>query len=93
MLKKLVTFAGGLLLCSLVHANGKQLHDAGCLQCHASLGGGDAHQIYKRADKNIKSLAALEKRVSYCVKAADVSWNQQQQRAVVDYLNSTFYHF
>mgnify|MGYP000070657044 FL=1 len=92
MLQKTVTFFGGLVLCTIVHANGKQLHDAACLQCHASLSGGDAYQLYSRDEKNIKSLAALEKRVSYCAKAADVSWNEQQKRAVVDYLNSTFYH-
>lgn len=93
MMYKIIVFAGGLLLSSMVYADGKQLHDTACLQCHASLGGGDPYQLYSRTDKTVKSLAGLEKRVSYCVKAADVSWTDQQKRSVVDYLNSTFYHF
>lgn len=93
MLYKIIVFVGGLLLSSIVYADGKQLHDTACLQCHASLGGGDPYQLYSRTDKTVKSLAGLEKRVSYCVKAADVSWTDQQKRSVVDYLNSTFYHF
>lgn len=93
MWQKIIVFASGLLLSSIVYADGKQLHDTACLQCHASLGGGDPYQLYSRADKTVKTLAGLEKRVSYCVRAADVTWTEKQKRSVVDYLNSTFYHF
>ncbi len=92
MLRKTIILIGGLLLSNIVHADGKQLHDTACLQCHASLGGGDPYQLYTRTDKTIKSLSGLEKRVSYCARAADVSWSVQQKQTVVDYLNSTFYH-
>lgn len=74
-------------------AQGRALHDAACLQCHASLAGGQPYQLYKRADRKVKTLSELEKRVAFCMKAADVSWNKTQQQAVVEYLRSEFYLF
>jgi mono/diheme cytochrome c family protein len=74
-------------------AQGKALHDAACLQCHASLGGGDANHLYLRDDRKVKSLDGLNKRVAYCAKAADVDWNKQQKQAVVEYLRQRFYKF
>jgi mono/diheme cytochrome c family protein len=74
-------------------AQGKALHDAACLQCHASLGGGDANQLYLRDDRKVTSLTGLKKRVAYCTKAADVDWNKQQKQAVVEYLRQRFYKF
>lgn len=74
-------------------AQGKALHDSACLQCHASLGGGDPNQLYTREDRTVKSLDGLKKRVAYCTKAADVSWDKSQQQAVVDYLRQRFYNF
>lgn len=82
-----------LLASSAAMAQGKALHDAACLHCHASLGGGDPHQLYQRGDRKIKTLSALEKRVAYCTRAADVDWNEHQQQAVVDYLRQRFYDF
>lgn len=74
-------------------ADGKQLHDEACLHCHASLTKGNANQIYSRADRKVKNLVDLEKRVKYCAIAADVDWTQQQQDAVVTYLRQQFYKF
>ena len=74
-------------------AQGKALHDSACLQCHASLGGGDPNQLYTRGDRTVKSLDGLKKRVAYCTKAADVNWDKSQQQAVVDYLRQRFYDF
>lgn len=83
----------GLLASGATLAQGKVLHDAACLQCHASLGGGDPNQLYQRDDRKIKSLNGLKKRVAYCTRAADVDWNPTQQQAVVDYLQQRFYDF
>ena len=73
--------------------NGKALHDAACLECHASLGGGDPYQLYQRDDRKVRSLQDLESRLQQCMRAADVSWDRDQQKAVVNYLNSRFYRF
>lgn len=82
-----------LLASGAALAQGKALHDGACLQCHASLGGGDPDQLYQRDDRKVKSLEGLKKRVAYCSKAADVDWSQTQQNAVVDYLRQRFYDF
>lgn len=74
-------------------AQGKQLHDSSCLQCHASLTGGQPDLIYSRADRTVNSLDALGKRVAACVIVADANWTKAQQQQVVDYLNRQFYKF
>lgn len=73
--------------------SGKALHDSACMECHASLAGGDPYQLYQRDDRKVRSLQDLETRLQHCMRAADVSWDRDQQKAVVDYLNSRFYRF
>lgn len=82
-----------LLLPMVVLAQGKTLHDASCLQCHASITGGKANSLYSRAEHKVTSLAALQKRVKGCAVAADVSWSNEQRATVVNYLAKTFYRF
>ena len=82
-----------LLSSGALFADGKTLHDAACLQCHASLSAGDPHQLYERSDRKVKSVDTLRKRVAYCAKAADVTWDKTQQEAVVQYLRDQFYQF
>ncbi|MDT8310753.1 MAG: hypothetical protein RQ732_04840 [Methylophaga sp.] len=74
-------------------ADGRALHDANCMQCHASLTGGDGNTLYSRSDRKVKTLAGLEKRVANCAIAADANWTPVQQQQVIDYLNSRFYRF
>ncbi|HCC81804.1 MULTISPECIES: cytochrome c [unclassified Methylophaga] len=74
-------------------AQGKQLHDANCMQCHASLTDGKANSLYTRDKRGVKSLEGLNKRVANCAIAADVNWTPEQQKQVVEYLNSEFYKF
>jgi mono/diheme cytochrome c family protein len=82
-----------LLFSSAALAQGKALHDSACLQCHASLSNGNANQMYTRSDRKVKTLSQLEKRVAFCMKAADVNWSKAQQQAVIDYLRTEFYRF
>ena len=92
ILKALMT-AALLSFSTLLLADGKALHDASCMQCHASLTGGDGNSLYSRSDRKVKSLAGLEKRVANCAIAADANWTAEQQKQVIDYLNSGFYRF
>jgi len=82
-----------LLISSQVLAQGKTLHDANCLQCHASLTGNKPNSLYSRTDHKIKTFAALVKQVSGCAVAADANWSETQREDVVNYLSETFYHF
>ncbi|HKK05630.1 MAG TPA: cytochrome c [Gammaproteobacteria bacterium] len=72
---------------------GKELHDQNCIQCHASIVGGNGTAIYTRPDRRIDSLAALNKQVHRCKNSLGVSWPEDQIQDVVAYLNHTFYHF
>jgi len=83
----------GLMACAGVSAQGKALHDSACLQCHASLSGGDAYQLYQRPDRKVKTSQGLNKQVKNCALAADVSWSENERKAVVQYLKDSFYHF
>ncbi|MCX4188549.1 hypothetical protein [Methylophaga sp. OBS4] len=83
----------GLLLSVAVSAQGQALHDAACLQCHASLSNGNPYQLYQRQDRKVKTLEGLRKRVKNCAVAADVSWTNEQREAVVTYLRKNFYRF
>ena len=74
-------------------AQGKQLHDSSCLQCHASLTGGQPDSMYSRENRTVNNLNELGKRVANCAIAADVNWTAEQQQQVVDYLNRQFYKF
>ena len=67
-------------------ATGRALVAKSCTSCH-----GD--EVYTRPDRKITSLAALQKRVAYCTKAAHVDWSAADKAAVVAYLNTAFYHF
>jgi mono/diheme cytochrome c family protein len=74
-------------------AQGKDLHEALCLQCHASLTGGKPTSLYTRADRKVTTLAGLEKRVKGCAIAADANWSDAERESVVKYLSTTFYSF
>lgn len=72
---------------------GKQLHDANCIHCHASIMGGNGTAIYTRPDRRIESLPALQKQVRRCKNSLGISWPEDQVQDVVAYLNQTFYKF
>ena len=65
---------------------GKILQEQSCTTCHDS-------SVYTRPDRRIKTLDALKERVGRCTKAAGVKWNRQEVLDVVNYLNSSFYHY
>jgi len=78
---------------AVVVANGKVLHDAACMQCHATLMGGNGNAIYNKPDSRITSFKRLQGQVAGCALAADVRWSSEEQRQVVNYLAKQFYSF
>ena len=72
-------------------AHGKDLHDANCLSCHASLMGGDPNVIYTRSDRRVNSIAGLRSQVTRCKTTVGVPWPEDQIEDVVEYLNANFY--
>ncbi len=72
-------------------AHGKDLHDANCLSCHASLMGGNPNDLYTRADRRVNTIDGLHNQVTRCKTPANVSWSDVQIQDVVEYLNTNFY--
>ena len=92
-MKKWVSVFSLMASTSVMAIDGKVLHDAACLQCHASLTADQPNSLYTRSDRKVESFVALQKRVKGCAVAADAKWSEQQRETVVHYLSTTFYHF
>lgn len=65
---------------------GKALVEEKCTRCHGE-------EVYRRADRRIRSLAQLRRQVESCATAAETGWKASQKAAVVEYLNREFYRF
>ncbi len=74
-------------------ADGKTLHNANCIQCHAQMKGADGSAIYTRTDRRVQDMPGLSKQVTRCTNSLGLAWTEQQHQDVVDYLNSSFYKF
>ncbi|MCU7800058.1 MAG: cytochrome c [gamma proteobacterium symbiont of Lucinoma myriamae] len=72
-------------------AHGKDLHDANCQSCHASLMGGDPDKIYTRSNRRVSSINGLKNQVTRCKTSVGVAWPDDQVQDVVEYLNTRFY--
>jgi mono/diheme cytochrome c family protein len=84
---------GLLVLSPMVMAQGQALHDAACIQCHASLTGGKPTSMYTRADRKVTTLVSLQQQVKGCAIAADANWSDDERASVVKYLSTAFYGF
>ena len=72
---------------------GRVLHSENCIQCHASMYGGDGSTIYVRDGHRIDSMPALIKQIKRCKNSLGLPWPEDQINDLVAYLNKTFYHF
>ena len=66
--------------------NGDDLHFENCTGCHDSV-------VYTRDNRNVRDLAQLGKQVRFCKNAIGVAWFDDEVGDVIEYLNSTYYHF
>lgn len=66
--------------------DGKKLHEEHCLRCHQP-------DIYTREQRIVNSYAALAERVRQCELRNELTWFDEEINAVVEYLNTTYYHF
>ncbi len=67
-------------------AKGKILHDEQCLRCHGS-------EFYTSEGRRVQSLEKLTRQVDICVSQLGISWFDEEQADVVQYLNDQFYTF
>ena len=80
--KTILFFAGTLAYSHVLSAadfsNGKSLHDGNCINCHASLLGGDGTSIYTRENRKMESYADLDKQVRRCRDSLGMPWPEEQ---------------
>ena len=78
---------------SVLAESGEALHQSACIECHSLMTGGDGSVLYKREDRIVQSMEALEKQVARCSSGANTDWNNTQLKSVIGYLNQEHYHF
>lgn len=66
--------------------DGKALHKESCSKCHDS-------SVYTKADRKIKSLDSLEKRVRGCDANIGSNLEPEELKAIATFLNSEYYKF
>ena len=81
-----VSLASGSTVSKDIQTKGKALHEKACTKCHNS-------SVYTRADRKIKSLDSLEKRVRGCNSNTGANLFPEELKAVTKFLNSEYYKF
>ena len=71
----------------------KQLHDAQCSGCHINITDGDGSVIYTRSVRLAGTLQELESLVTHFAEGSNSNWNDEQIKAVTNYLDQTYYGF
>jgi mono/diheme cytochrome c family protein len=72
---------------------GKVLHDKTCIDCHASMVGGDGSKLYARADRKVRNAQQLAARISACNANTGAGWFPEDEAHVAAYLNQQYYKF
>jgi hypothetical protein len=72
---------------------GKTIVDRDCVGCHAQLYAGDADQIYRRAERRVKTPAQLLAQVQACNVNLGKGYFPEEEEHLAAYLNLEFYKF
>jgi len=72
---------------------GRAMVDRDCVGCHAQRFSGDADQMYKRADRRVKTPAQLLAQVQTCNVNLGKGYFPEEEEHIAAYLNLEFYKF
>ena len=72
---------------------GREIVDRDCVGCHAQLFAGDAEQIYRRAERRVKTPAQLLAQVQACNVNLGKGYFPDEEEHIAAYLNLEFYKF
>ena len=72
---------------------GREIVDRDCVGCHAQLFAGDAEQIYRRAERRVKTPAQLLAQVQVCNVNLGKGYFPEEEEHIAAYLNLEFYKF
>ena len=73
--------------------SGRAIVDRDCVGCHAQLFSGDADQIYRRAERRVKTPAQLLAQVQTCNVNLGKGYFPEEEEHIAAYLNLEFYKF
>jgi cytochrome c5 len=72
---------------------GKAIVDRDCVSCHAQRFAGDPDQMYKRADRRVKTPGKLLAQVQACNVNLGKGYFPEEEEHIAAYLNLEFYQF
>lgn len=72
---------------------GKRLHQAQCVACHAKMYGGDGSRMYTRAGRQLSDKLELLQRTASCNATMNTGWFPEEEAHVAAWLNKEYYHF
>jgi len=72
---------------------GKQIVERDCVGCHAQRFAGNADEIYRRADRRVKTPAQLLAQVQACNVNLGKGYFPDEEEHIAAYLNLEFYKF
>ena len=70
-----------------------ELHQKGCVSCHARMYGGDGSWMYSRDGRMLSNKLELLQRVSACNAQVSAGWFPEEEGSVAAWLNQRYYHF
>ena len=72
---------------------GKEIVERDCVGCHAQMFAGDAEEIYRRADRRVKTPAQLLAQVQACNVNLGKGYFPDEEEHIAAHLNLEFYKF
>jgi mono/diheme cytochrome c family protein len=72
---------------------GKAMVDRDCVGCHAQRFAGDPDEMYRRADRRVKTPAQLLSQVQACNVNLGKGYFPEEEEHIAAYLNLQFYRF
>jgi cytochrome c553 len=71
----------------------KLVESTACESCHAKKAGGDGTSMYTRRDRKVLNKARLVAQVARCSSELNLGLFPDDEAAIAEYLNFTFYKF
>jgi hypothetical protein len=78
--------AGSTLADEADLAQGKELLDGHCFDCHGT-------DYYTRDERRVNSRKKLSAQIRFCEQSQNLTWFDDDVENVAEYLNKNFYHF
>ncbi len=75
---------------AIANEEGKELHEESCVACHMVT---HDESFYTRDSSMMAKFSDLSRMVSMCTANFNLDWFPDEEKAVLDYLNTKYYKF